>query len=129
MPPARSLAHRANGLEGAYLYKQGSYYYLFASINACCKNVDSTYRIVAGRSASITGPYLDRGGVPMTSGGGTIVLSAHANISGPGGQSLFADTDGDILVYHYYDGNQNGTPELGINHISWTTDGWPYVAT
>jgi arabinan endo-1,5-alpha-L-arabinosidase len=115
------------GLEGSYIYPHGGYYYLFASIDTCCNGVTSTYRIIVGRSTSITGPYVDRGGVALTSGGGTIVLSAHGNINGPGGESLFADTDGDILVYHYYDGNNSGYPALGINHIAYTSDGWPYV--
>ena len=63
----------------------------------------------------------------MLSGGGTILLSSHSNIYGPGGQSVYADTDGSILVYHYYDGNNSGTPTLGINKLAWTSDGWPYV--
>jgi arabinan endo-1,5-alpha-L-arabinosidase len=29
------------------------------------------------------------------------------------------------LVYHYYDGNNNGTPTLGINRLGFTSDGWP----
>jgi arabinan endo-1,5-alpha-L-arabinosidase len=115
------------GLEGSYIYPHGGYYYLFASIDACCQGVNSTYRIIVGRSTSVTGPYTDRGGLALTSGGGTIVLSAHGNINGPGGESLFLDTDGDILVYHYYDGNNSGNPALGINILGWTTDGWPYV--
>jgi len=63
----------------------------------------------------------------LTSGGGTIVLSSHGNIYGPGGQSVIADSDGDILVYHYYDGNDSRYPTLGVNILGWTADGWPYV--
>jgi len=123
------LAHHPSGtgIEGSYIYSHGDYYYLFASIDTCCNGVTSTYRIIVGRSTSVTGPYTDRGGLALTSGGGTIVLSAHGNINGPGGESLFADTDGDILVYHYYDGNDNGYPALGINVVSWTSDGWPFL--
>lgn len=116
-----------SGIEGSYIYPHGDYYYLFASIDTCCNGVTSTYRIIVGRSTSVTGPYLDRGGLALNSGGGTIVLSAHGNINGPGGESLFTDTDGDILVYHYYDGNNNGYPALGINVVSWTSDGWPFL--
>jgi arabinan endo-1,5-alpha-L-arabinosidase len=115
------------GIEGSYIYSHGGYYYLFASIDTCCNGVTSTYRIIVGRSTSVSGPYTDRGGLALTSGGGTIVLSAHGNINGPGGESLFLDTDGDILVYHYYDGNDNGYPALGINVLSWTSDGWPFL--
>lgn len=115
------------GIEGSYIYSHGGYYYLFASIDTCCSGVSSTYRIIVGRSTSVNGPYTDRGGLALTAGGGTIVLSAHGNINGPGGESLFPDTDGDILVYHYYDGNNNGDPALGINVLIWTADGWPYL--
>lgn len=115
------------GIEGSYIYAHGGYYYLFASIDTCCQGVNSTYRIIVGRSSSITGPYTDRGGLALTAGGGTIVLSAHGNINGPGGESVFSDTDGDVLVYHYYDGNNSGNPALGVNLLGWTSDGWPYV--
>lgn len=121
------LAQRSNGIEGSYLYYYNGYYYLFASINGCCNGTSSTYRIVVGRSSSITGPYLDRGGLDMVNGGGTIVLSSHGNIYGPGGQSLYTDADGPVLVYHYYDGNNSGTPTLGINLLGFDSSGWPYV--
>jgi arabinan endo-1,5-alpha-L-arabinosidase len=41
---------------------------------------------------------------------------------------VFSDVDGDILVYHYYDGNNSGYPALGINVLGWTSDDWPYIA-
>ena len=115
------------GIEGSYIYPYNGYYYLFASIDTCCNGVSSTYRIIVGRSTSVTGPYTDRGGLALTAGGGTILLSAHSNINGPGGESVFTDAGGAILVYHYYDGNNNGYPALGINVLGWTSDGWPYV--
>lgn len=115
------------GIEGSYIYPHGGYYYLFASIDTCCQGVNSTYRIIVGRSKSITGPYTDRGGIALTDGGGTILLSAHGNINGPGGESVFTDGSNAVLVYHYYDGNNNGYPALGINKLGWTSDGWPYV--
>lgn len=123
------LAYHATGtgIEGSYIYPHGGYYYLFASVDSCCAGDSSTYRIIVGRSTSITGPYTDRGGVALTSGGGTILLSAHGNINGPGGESVFTDADGAILVYHYYDGNNNGAPALGLNVLGWSSDGWPYV--
>jgi arabinan endo-1,5-alpha-L-arabinosidase len=124
-----SLARRLAGsaIEGSYVYPHGGFYYLFASVDACCNGVNSTYHIIVGRSSNPQGPYSDRGGLAMTQGGGTIVLATHGNIVGPGGQSLFKDNDGDILVYHYYDANNNGFPTLGVNLIGWTSDGWPYV--
>lgn len=121
------LAERSNGLEGASVYYYNGYYYLFASIDSCCDGTSSTYREIVGRSSSISGPYLDRGGLNMLSGGGTILMSTHSNIIGPGGASVYTDSDGPVIVYHYYDGNNSGTPTLGINLLGWTSDGWPYI--
>lgn len=115
------------GIEGSYIYPHNGYYYLFASVDTCCQGVTSTYRVIVGRASSITGPYTDRGGVALTQGGGTILLSAHGNVNGPGGQTVFTDSSGAVLVYHYYDGNNNGDPALGINRLGWTADDWPYV--
>lgn len=127
--PCTQLAYHASGtgIEGSYIYPHAGYYYLFASVDDCCQGVTSTYRIVVGRASAVTGPYLDRGGVALTSGGGTILLSAHGNINGPGGEIVFTDTSGAVLVYHYYDGGNSGDPALGINGLGWTADGWPYV--
>ncbi len=134
------IAHRWWGEEGPLIYPQAvngtQYYYYFAPINPCC-SATSPYRIIYGRSTSPTGPFVDRGGVPLYNasggGGGTILMSSHGRYVGPGGQSVFTDTGADgskslpTLVYHYYDGNNNGTPTLGINRIQFTSDGWPYV--
>ncbi len=126
------VAFRYWGEEGPFIYYWNGYYYYFASINPCCSST-SAYRIIYGRSTSPTGPYLDRGGVDLHNNGGTVLLSGHGNIVGPGGESIFTDTGADgtasqpTLVYHYYDGNNNGTPTLGINRLAFTPDGWPYV--
>ena len=115
------------GIEGSYIFPHGGYYYLFASIDDCCQGTSSTYRIIVGRSTSVTGPYMDRGGLALTSGGGTILLSAHGNVNGPGGETVVEGASGPVLVYHYYDGNNSGNPALGLNSLGWTSDGWPYV--
>ncbi|WP_399096155.1 arabinan endo-1,5-alpha-L-arabinosidase [Streptomyces sp. BBFR2] len=122
-----SLASRPTGtkaVEAPYLVKRGGRYYLFASYDTCCAGASSTYKVKVGRATSVTGPYLDRNGVPMTENGGTPVLESHGRYIGPGGQSIMSDTDGDLIVYHYYDRDDNGTPKLGINLLDWST-GWP----
>jgi arabinan endo-1,5-alpha-L-arabinosidase len=99
----------------------------------CCQGTASTYREIVGRSTSPNGPFVDRGGIDLTAGGGTILISAHGNIDGPGGASVLTDTGSNgsaslpTIVYHYYDGNNNGTPTLGINWLGFTADGWPYI--
>jgi beta-xylosidase len=82
-----------------------------------------------GRSTNPTGPYSDASGVAMTAGGGTLILATHGSVIGPGGQTVMHDSDGDVLVYHYYDGNLNGTAQIGLNHLSWGSTGWPTVVS
>jgi arabinan endo-1,5-alpha-L-arabinosidase len=121
-----SLAERPapDAIEGSYIVHHGAYYYLFASYDFCCRGVDSTYNIKVGRSRNITGPYVDRNGVSLLNDGGTQVLATHGSIIGPGGQTVFG---GNLLVYHYYDGNDNGNPKLGLNYLHWKS-GWPVVS-
>jgi len=125
-----NIAKRSAGEEGPFIFPytvNGTlYYYYFAPINVCCSGISSTYRIIVGRSTSPTGPFLDRGGLDLMNGGGTILLSTHGNIYGPGGQSVLGGTQ-PVLVYHYYDGTANGAPKLGLNNLKFDSDGWPYV--
>lgn len=126
-PPTGGLVNIArdttNGIENGFVVRRGSWYYLFASKGACCQGANSTYRIVVGRSASITGPYADKAGVPMMSGGGTVLASSGTRFKGPGGQSLLSD--GSVMAWHAYDAQNNGAPVLFIGNVTWGSDGWP----
>ncbi|KEY73192.1 hypothetical protein S7711_04158 [Stachybotrys chartarum IBT 7711] len=122
-----SIASRpSNGgaVEAPYIVRRGNYYYLWVSFDSCCQGAASTYRIMVGRSTSVTGPYLDRDGRNMMQGGGTQMLATHGSIHGPGHNSIFADNDGDVLVYHYY--NNAGVAQLGINLVRYES-GWPVI--
>jgi arabinan endo-1,5-alpha-L-arabinosidase len=124
----RSVAGRpSNGgaIEAPFIFRHGGFYYLWVSFDRCCQGASSTYRIMVGRSASVTGPYTDRNGTPMTSGGGTQVLAGHGSIHGPGHQAVIADSDGEVLFYHYY--ANDGASFLGINRIGYDSAGWPFV--
>jgi arabinan endo-1,5-alpha-L-arabinosidase len=122
----RSVAGRGGGaIEAPFLFRHGSYYYLYVSFDRCCQGAASTYRIMVGRSTSPNGPFTDRNGTAMTAGGGTEILAGHGSIHGPGGQSVFTDSDADVLVYHYY--ADNGTAKLGINLLGYDSASWPYV--
>jgi arabinan endo-1,5-alpha-L-arabinosidase len=125
----RSLATRpssaAGAVEAPYLFRRGGFYYLFTSFDRCCQGARSTYRIMVGRSASPTGPFVDRNGQALTSGGGTEILAGHDAIHGPGGQALLTDAGTDVLVYHYY--ADDNSARLGLNLIGWDSANWPYV--
>ncbi|WP_438948886.1 arabinan endo-1,5-alpha-L-arabinosidase [Streptomyces mutabilis] len=114
-------------VEGPEIVKHGRHYYLFASYDACCSGVDSTYKIKVGRATDIKGPYVDSSGTPMLEGGGDLLLEGHGRYIGTGGQSVFRDRGRDWLAYHYYDAQDEGTPKLGLNALTWTEDGWPAV--
>jgi len=117
----------STALEAPAVIKHGNYYYLFMSWDLCCKGTSSTYRIMVGRAQQVGGPYADRNGTALLRGGGTQVLATNGRYIGPGGQSVVTDTDGDLLVYHYYDGNDGGRSKLGLNLLGWDSTGWPYV--
>ena len=122
----RSIAGRNGGaIEAPNIVRRGSYYYLFVSFDRCCQGASSTYRVMVGRSTSVTGPYTDRNGTAMTSSGGTEILAGQGSVHGPGGQDLLADVDSDVLIYHYY--ADNGSARLGINLLAVDSAGWPYL--
>ncbi|KAK8044226.1 arabinan endo-1 5-alpha-L-arabinosidase [Apiospora rasikravindrae] len=91
---------------------------------ACCQGAQSTYRIMVGRSNSVTGPFLDKAGVDMMKGGGTQMMSSHGAVHGPGHNAVFTDSDADVLAYHYY--NNAGTAQIGLNLLRYD-GGWPVI--
>ena len=114
-------------VEAPFIVRHGDYWYLFVSFDRCCRGAQSTYNIVVGRSKSVTGPYVDRSGVPMTEGGGSRVLEATTpNWRGPGHNGVLRDGDADYLVFHAYDGT-TGRSRLHISTMVWP-DAWPLVA-
>jgi arabinan endo-1,5-alpha-L-arabinosidase len=111
--------------EGAGIVYHDGYYYLFVSVDTCCRGISSTYHVQVGRSTSITGPYVDAYGTAMTAGGGTEVQGTDAGMIGPGGEYVFnAGGGSDWLVYHYYDAYDNGDAWLQIRPLIWL-GGWP----
>ena len=126
-----TIAARPDGgdaIEAPCLIHIGEFYYLFASFDRCCRGVESTYNIRVGRSDAIAGPYLDREGRPMLEGGGTRIKSGTDRWPGPGHCAVLRDGETDWLVYHAYDGEDEGIPRLRIEAIRWDDDGWP-IAT
>lgn len=117
----------SNSVEAPFIVRRGDFYYLFVSFDFCCRGVDSTYRVMVGRSETVTGPYVDRDGVEMLRGGGTQVTFPDDRWKGPGHCSVLRENDTDYLVYHAYDAERNGTPTLRISILQWDDEGWPSV--
>jgi len=122
---ADSLAGDA-AIEAPFIYKKGKYYYLFVSIDFCCRGLKSNYKVMVGRSEKVMGPYTDRDGVPMNLGGGSLVMEGNKNWHGVGHNAVAAFNGIDYIVYHAYDANDNGRSKLQIEKIDWI-NGWPVV--
>jgi arabinan endo-1,5-alpha-L-arabinosidase len=114
-------------IEAPFLFRKDKYYYLFVSFDYCCRGEKSTYKMMVGRSEKIQGPYVDREGVPMNLGGGSLVLEGDKNWNGVG-HCAVVDFDGvDWLLFHGYDANDRGRSKLRMEKLNWY-NGWPVVA-
>lgn len=115
-----------NAIEAPFIFKHDKYFYLFASIDYCCKGPQSTYKMIIGRAKNLKGPYLDKTGLAMNKGGGTILLAGDKDWYGVGhnGVSTFDGTD--YIIFHGYDAADKGISKLQLKKLSWA-DGWPVV--
>ncbi len=114
-------------VEAPFIFKKNGKYYLFVSFDYCCRGVESTYKIVVGRADSIQGPYLDKEGLQMDHGGGSLVLQGNAAWHGVGHNSAYTFDGKDYLVFHGYDASDEGRPKLIIREMTWDKEGWPVV--
>lgn len=112
-------------IEAPAILHHGGYYHLFVNWGLCCRGLNSTYEIRIGRSRSITGPYLDKDGVDLATGGGTLLLGNAGDQHGPGHASFITEKSGTRMFYHYYDRKRGGYATLGSRMLKWTKDGWP----
>jgi len=129
--PVLALADRRlppNAVENPAIVKRGPYYYLLVSWDQCCAGVNSTYKIAVGRSTSVTGPYVDKEGVPLLEGGGTVLLDGDGNQVGTGAADTLFDRGVHYIVHHYYDAAANGVIRMQVRSLDWE-DGWPSVET
>ncbi|MFC2137739.1 arabinan endo-1,5-alpha-L-arabinosidase [Bacteroidota bacterium] len=116
-------------IEAPFIFKKNNKYYLFVSFDYCCRGENSTYKIMVGRSNNISGPYVDKEGVHMTSGGASLVLEGDEKWAGLGHNSVYNFNGTDYLIYHAYDVKDKGKPKLQIKKLNWDNDGWPIVIT
>ena len=119
--------------EAAYVKRHDGYYYLFLSAGNCCLGASTAYRVIVGRSKSLTGPYVDRKGQDLRDGGGALILAGDDTWAGPGHNAVVTDDAGDDwIVYHATPRNDLELPsgvqrrEGLIDKIVWA-NGWPEV--
>lgn len=114
-------------IEAPFIYKKDNYYYLFVSFDYCCRGEKSTYKMMVGRSENVYGPYVDRDGVPMNLGGGSMLLEGDANWHGVGHNAVANFSGIDYLIFHGYDAHDGGKSKLRIEQLVWM-NGWPVIA-
>lgn len=119
----------AREIEAPVLFYRCGYYYLFVSHGLCCpgegRSVDDlSYRVVVGRSDSISGPYVDRDGKALLDGGGTLVVQGDATYAAAGHSDVLADGDRVYHLYHAYRQRDAGA-ELRIVPMPFDAQGWP----
>jgi len=112
-------------VEAPFIFTKNGYYYLFVSFDFCCRGVKSNYKVVVGRSKKIQGPYLDKDGMRMDQGGGSIVIEGNQDWPGVGHNSAYTFDGVDYLIFHGYDAKDEGKPKLRIEKIEWDSNGWP----
>ena len=114
-------------IEAPFIFRKNNYYYLFVSWGLCCRGPNSTYRLMIGRSASVTGPYLDKEGRDMAKGGGSLVVEGTAEWKALGHNSAYSMDGKDYLVMHAYETADNYLQKLKIMEMHWDRDLWPVV--
>lgn len=115
--------------EAAYVHKKDNYYYLFASIGSCCEGVNSTYKLVVGRSESLFGPYTNKSGKDMMQNAYEVVVAPNESFVGNGHCSeIVQDKDGNDWIF--YHGVMVENPDgrvLLLDQVKWV-DGWPVIS-
>ena len=128
LDPRGSDFDAGNGaVEAPFIFHHGGYYYLFVSYDLCCRGKNSTYNVVVGRAEKVTGPYIDKDGVPLMQGGGTVVAKGDDRYAGMGHCAVVTFGGQDYMFLHGYDGQADYRSKLLIGKIFWTADGWPVL--
>lgn len=123
----RNKSMKNGAIEAPFLFRKDGMYYLFVSWDRCCRGVESTYKIIVGRSKDIRGPYLDKDGQRMVRGGGTVIATGDSENWAAVGHCAAYTFDGkDYLAFHAYDRKDRGKPKLRVREIQWT-NGWPEI--
>ena len=116
----------ARNCEASIMIYRNGWYYLLGTHGTCCDGVNSTYNIVAGRSRSVNGPFIDNVGRSMIQGGGKMVIATEGRLVGPGHFGRYIEEEGvEKMSFHWEaDMDQSGRSVLGIRPIIWKDD-WP----
>lgn len=153
---AEKVRLTGDNYEAAYIYKKDGFYYLFAvprgtlpssypdpnageSQNALRQSfpgkvstkayVQPSYRVVLGKSESLTGPYLNGWGQPMLEHYHDYLMGPGPVFAGPGHNAkiIVDDAGTEWFIYHAYTiANEDLGRTLFIDPLYWQ-DGWPRI--
>ena len=126
-PTGNPVDAGGNAIEAPFIFERDGEYYLFASIDYCCRGPKSDYKMIVGRSKKVSGPYVDRDGKRLDRGGGTLLLEGDKHWYGLGHCSVYRFDETDYLVFHAYDAADEGRSKLRIETLTWDETGWPSV--
>jgi arabinan endo-1,5-alpha-L-arabinosidase len=107
------------------MFYHDGYYYLFASFDQCCAGIRSTSTIRVGRSAQVTGPFIDKAGTLLLEGGGSPYISGDETFRAVGGSSFFSLGGAWYAAYHAYDASSAGQATLRIAPVMFDQQRWP----
>ncbi len=122
---------QSGSIEAPFIFHAHGWYYLFVSWDRCCRGVNSTYKVVVGRSRDVRGPYVDRQGQKMIYGGGSMVVFGFGDggrWAAGGHEAAYTFGGTDYLILHGYDATDHGRSRLIARPIVWSSDGWPTVS-
>lgn len=128
--PVQVADHR---FEAPYIVHRDGAFFMFASAGNCCNGPGTAYRVLAGRSENLLGPYVDRDGRDLNLGGGELVMAGTDKWAGPGHNAIAVDDAGsDWMVYHGIPRAEmqlpSGAPNRPglVDRLTWP-GGWPKV--
>ncbi len=73
---------------------------------------------------SLIGPYVDKDGVALTDGGGTLLVQGTATLTAPGHNAVITYQGKTYNIYHALNAN-HGSAMLRISELVWDANGWP----
>lgn len=114
-------------IEAPFIMKRFQYYYLFVSLDYCCRGLNSDYNVVVGRSRNVEGPYVDENGILLSRGGGTSVAKGNEDWAGVGHNGICYADGKYYFVCHGYDNHDNGRSKLIVREINWGRSEWPAI--
>lgn len=125
---AAEFPNRDKVFEGSYIYRKDGYWYLFVSSGVY---LNDSYKLLVGRSESLTLPFYDMEGRPMTEGYASIILKSDPSRTfyspGHNGEIIFDKSGKTYMYFHCRFRPWDRTPRyMMLQEVLWDDNGWPY---